>query len=255
MTSPNVLILIPARFASTRFPGKPLALIAGKSLIQRVYENCAESGFDLAVVTDDDRIEKHVHDFGGKIARVDDDLSSGSERIFAAFERFYKGNGKYDLLINVQGDEPLLKGKLLKQLADFHWNSSYDIATMVRPRKEKSDEVAWQDPNVVKVIFDQNSGACHYFSRASIPYVRGAAQAAMPPIWYQHIGVYSYRPAALQKFFATSQDVYENLEKLEQLRALSAGMRLGALAIEDILYGVDTPGDIEKVEGVLCGKR
>lgn len=241
----SVVILIPARFASSRFPGKPLTLISGKSMIQRVFENCKDSGFETAVVTDHDGIEKHVTEFGGKVIRIDDDVPSGSERIALAYERYLKEKNP-DLIINVQGDEPLLKGDVLKELAEFHLNSNYDITTLIRERKSTEEE--FKNPNVVKAVWSKNSKECLYFSRQSLPYDRD--QIGEYP-WYQHIGVYSYRPQALSSFVKLPMSTLENLEKLEQLRALENGMKIGAVLTTQKLIGVDVPEDVKKVEGAL----
>lgn len=241
----SVVILIPARFASSRFPGKPLTKIAGKSMVERVYTNCAESGFESAVVTDNDEIEKHVKEFGGRVIRIDDDVPSGSERIALAFERFYK-NKKIDLIINVQGDEPLLKGSVLKELAEFHLKSTFDIGTLIRARSVK--EADFQNPNVVKAVWSEKSKQCLYFSRQSLPYDRDGGKDYF---WHQHIGVYSYKPQALSAFVKMPMARLEDLEKLEQLRALENGLTLGAILTTQKLIGVDVPEDVEKVEGAL----
>jgi 3-deoxy-manno-octulosonate cytidylyltransferase (CMP-KDO synthetase) len=241
----SVVVLIPARFASSRFPGKPLALIAGKSMIQRVYENCAASGFVTAVVTDNIEIQEHVENFGGKVVRVDDDVPSGTERIALAYERFFQSQ-KPQLVINVQGDEPLLKGQTLKELAAFHLSSSFDLTTLVRERGCREED--FKNPNVVKAILSVDSGKCLYFSRQSVPYDRDNRGSFN---WHQHIGVYSYRPEALLKFVKKPLSRLEDLEKLEQLRALEDGMSMGAILTLEKLIGVDVPEDIKKVEGAL----
>jgi 3-deoxy-manno-octulosonate cytidylyltransferase (CMP-KDO synthetase) len=241
----SVVILIPARFASSRFPGKPLAKIAGISMIQRVYQNCALSGFETAVVTDNDEIENHVKSFGGKVVRVDDDVPSGSERIALAYERYFS-KLKPDLVINVQGDEPLLIGTILKELAEFHLKSSYAVTTLIRERK--NTEADFKNPNVVKAVWSPVNGQCLYFSRQSLPFDRDGGKEFS---WYQHIGVYSYKPAALSAFVKLPMARLEDLEKLEQLRALENNMTIGAVLTKQELIGVDVPEDIKKVEGAL----
>lgn len=241
----QVVVLIPARFASSRFPGKPLAIIKGQSMIERVYKNCLDSGFETAVVTDDDRIEKAVLEFGGKVIRVDDDVPSGSERIALAFERHFQTQ-KPELIINVQGDEPLLKGETLKELAEFHLRTNFDMATLLRKRSTIEDD--FKNPNVVKALWSETTGQCLYFSRGSIPFDRDGGKTYS---WYQHIGVYSYRPRALSTFVKLPLGTLEDLEKLEQLRALENKMTIGAVLTEQNLIGVDVPNDVKKVEGVL----
>lgn len=242
----SVVVLIPARFGSSRFPGKPLAKILGVSMIERVFKNCASSGFQTAVVTDNDEIEAHVKAFGGSVVRVDDDVPSGSERIALAYQRYFE-NSKADLVINVQGDEPLLKGDVLKELAQFHLQSNYPIATLLRERK--SSEEDFKNPNVVKAVWSEKTNQCLYFSRQSLPYDRDGGKEYS---WFQHIGVYSYRPEALLAFVKLPMSRHEDLEKLEQLRALDNGYSLGAVLTHQKLIGVDVPEDIKKVEGALA---
>jgi 3-deoxy-manno-octulosonate cytidylyltransferase (CMP-KDO synthetase) len=242
----RVVVLIPARFSSSRFPGKPLAAIKGKPMIQWVYENCARSGFETFVVTDHDGIEKKVLEFGGKVLRVNDDVPSGSERIALASERYLKEKNP-ELVINVQGDEPLLKGETLKKLAEFHLGSKHGIATLLRERS--SEEEDFKNPNVVKAVFTPENKQCFYFSRQSLPYDRDGGKNHP---WYQHIGVYSYRPEVLSQFVKLPVSRLEDLEKLEQLRALENGFTIGAILTDQKLIGVDVPEDVKKVEGALA---
>lgn len=242
----KAVVLIPARYQSSRFPGKPLALIVGKSMIQHVYENMHSSGFPAYVVTDDERIEKAVLAFGGKCLRVDDDVPSGSERIALALQRHLSGADAPEFVINVQGDEPLLPGTLLKRLIDYHSASGFDMATVVRPRERYEED--WTNQNVVKAVVG-NGGRCLYFSRASVPVQRDGATSR----WYQHVGIYSYRREALAKFLALPMGKLEDSEKLEQLRALENGMSIGAVEETIRLLGVDVPQDVLKVEEALRG--
>ncbi|OUR96537.1 3-deoxy-D-manno-octulosonate cytidylyltransferase [Halobacteriovorax marinus] len=250
MNNLRVLVLIPARYASSRFPGKPLAVISKKSMIQRVYDNCSKIKNDLSsstvcVVTDDQRIEDHVLSFGGKVVRVDDDVPSGSERIALALTRFFS-NEKWDLVINVQGDEPLIESDLLFRLARFHSQSSFDMATVVKPFVGFPDEHL--DPNKVKAIYSPIKGQCLYFSRSRLPFYRDETEQQK---WHLHIGIYSFRPSVLNDFCNLADSYYENIEKLEQLRALENGYTIGAIETDMTLMGVDVPEDIEKLEGVL----
>lgn len=257
MSKKRVLILIPARFASTRFPGKPLAPILGISMIQRVSSNCAsaDSGnyeFSTFVVTDDQRVEDHVKSFSPQVVRVDDEVISGTLRIELAYARFFK-NQAFDLIINVQGDEPLLESSDLVKLAKFHLEGNFDIATLVKKQMGFSGD--YLDSNKVKVAMCEQSGKAFYFSRASIPFKRETGPEGLDDYWFLHIGVYSYKPQALLAFATHKETRLENLEKLEQLRALEMGLSIGACLTESEIVGVDRPEDIKKVEEVLNGRN
>ena len=253
---PKILILIPARYGSSRYPGKPLAKIAGKSMIQWVYEHASavqDKDWEVAVrvVTDDDRIAAAVQSFGGKVCRVDDQVSTGTERIYLAYQRYFAAdkalnNENVSLIVNLQGDEPLLTADDLKSLIKFHLGARFPLATMVQ-KKEAGPE--FYDINRVKVIYSPGDGACHYFSRAAIPAVRDG----QIDFWYLHIGVYSFRPEALEKFCHAAKSYYEEREKLEQLRAIENGLQIGAVAITTPLQSVDCPADLAVVERSLSG--
>jgi 3-deoxy-manno-octulosonate cytidylyltransferase (CMP-KDO synthetase) len=243
----SILILVPARYGSSRFPGKPLAKIHNKSMISYMLDHCRETGFDYAVVTDDERIEDEVKSLKGNVIRVDDDVISGSERIALAVQRYYSDKN-YDYIINVQGDEPLLTGTEIKNIGEFHQkHPQFDICTAVKRRR--SDEKDFQSPNVVKAMFSEVTHQCLYFSRASVPFDRDEKGHD----WYQHVGIYSYKTDSLMKFVALRPSHLECIEKLEQLRAMENGMTIGAKLTEINLIGVDTPEDLEKIEGVLRG--
>jgi 3-deoxy-manno-octulosonate cytidylyltransferase (CMP-KDO synthetase) len=240
----NCLILIPARFGSTRFPGKPLAKIKNIPMIEHVLKNCEQTSYDYAVVTDNDQIEAFVNEIGGNVVRVDDDVATGSERIALAYQRFFSQKN-YRYIINVQGDEPMLVAEEIKQIALFHQSHDFDIVTAVK--KRFSDHKDFENPNVVKAVYSEINHQCLYFSRASVPYHKGEEEHS----WYQHIGIYSYKTQALMSFVELSQSQLERKEKLEQLRALENGMTIGAKKTNITLIGVDTPADIEKIEGVF----
>ena len=257
MSKKSVLILIPARFASTRFPGKPLTLIAGKTMIARVLENCqtachSEIVFDSYVVTDSDEVEAHIKTFSTNVVRVDDDVISGTLRIELAYNRYFKEKN-YDLIINVQGDEPLLEGSDLAALAEFHLNRPFEISTLVK--KQMGFDSVFHDANKVKVAMSETTGMAFYFSRASIPFKRDSGINSAEDYWFLHIGVYSYKPQALSDFAKAPISRLENLEKLEQLRALEMGMTIGALETKSTVMGVDHPEDVKKVEEVLNGRK
>lgn len=241
----RAIILVPARFGSTRFPGKPLAEIHGRPMISYVIENCRKSGLDFAIVTDNSNIESVVKAEGAQAIRIDDDVPSGSERIALAYQRYIK-NQTYEFIINVQGDEPLLTAEAMQAIADFHAkNKQYSITTLVKSRSTTEED--YHNPNVVKCALSESDGKCLYFSRSSLPSnTTGQAQK-----WYQHIGIYCYIPAALEKFVELPQSRLEKIERLEQLRALENGMSIGATICNLNLIGVDTPEDIHKIEGAL----
>ena len=258
MSRKRVLILIPARFASTRFPGKPLAMIANESMISRVLKNaqsCHHENieFQSFVVTDDQKIEDHVKTFSPHVLRVDDDVPSGTLRIDLAYKRFFQAKGDhFDLIINVQGDEPLLQGSELIKLAQFHLTSTFDVSTLVKKQLGFGD--MFLDSNKVKVALSETTKQAFYFSRASIPFKRDQEQSNND-FWYFHIGVYSYKPTALDQFSHAPMSRLEDLEKLEQLRALEIGLSIGTVTTESVLMGVDHPDDIKKVEEVIYGRK
>ena len=238
------LILVPARYESSRFPGKPLSLIKNHPMISYVVNNCKASGFDYSVVTDNDEIEKYLKDNHHNVVRVDDDVTTGSERIALAYERFFKEKG-YDYIINVQGDEPLLNGELISKIGLAHASSTKDIYTAIKARS--SLELDYKNPNVVKCIKSSLDDSCLYFSRAQVPFDREEKEI----MWFQHIGIYSYKVEARMKFVRLEPSHLEQIEKLEQLRALENGLSIGATTTNLKIIGVDTPADIKKVEEVL----
>lgn len=252
----KILVLIPARFQSTRYPGKPLVSLLGESMIYRVYKNMSQLSFrenerqysfETYVVTDDARIEEHLIEKKAQVIRVDDDVVSGTLRIQLAYERFFK-NKDFDLIINVQGDEPLLTYEEIRKLTLFHLQSNHDIATLIK-RNEEFDK-DFVDTNKVKVVISEEHSKALYFSRAAIPFNRDLTRAE-DLYWYLHIGVYSYRPESLAHFSMAPESRLEKLEKLEQLRALEKGLSIGVLKTKAILMGIDTPSDLEKVSQYL----
>lgn len=240
----SALITIPARFASSRFPGKPLALIKGKPMIQWVVERAQSSGLPTYVVTDNGQIEQTVRSFGGKCLRVDDQVSTGSERVALAVERYFPKDERPEFVLNVQGDEPLIRGEILKQLVQFHGQSSFDITTLVKKRRQADQG---DNPNVVKALYSPLQGRCLGFSRALVPFYRNDTSADKKH-YFQHIGVYCYRLQALGRFVQLPSSSLEVIEQLEQMRALENGMTIGAQETDLELVGVDTPEDIARVE-------
>lgn len=232
------MIVIPARWASTRFPGKPLAPIAGVSLIERVYRRAIGSRRAEAVyvATDDDRIEQHVRDFGGKVLRPEGDFQTGTDRIAAALRLT---GASFDVVVNVQGDEPLIEIATVDRLVDVLASSRAELATMACPLGSEEEFLA---RDVVKVVVDADDLAL-YFSRAPI----GSPSTAL-----RHIGVYAYRRDAIETLVGLPQSPLELAESLEQLRALQHGFRIAVLQTTRPHLGVDRPEDVARVESELA---
>ena len=238
---PNILAFIPARYDSSRFPGKPLAQIKGASMISRIYKNCAQvKNMEIFVVTDDDRIESHVLQFGGNVLRVNEPVNNGSERVYKAWADCLQRR-KTDFIFNIQADIPLLKPQWLQKLSEFHVHTRiFNIATLVVPCPLPIET----SPHKVKVIYSRLKQNCLYFSRTPLPY-------APSKEWFYHLGVYSFQPESLELFAQSPPSYYENCEKLEQLRAMELGLKIGAVEIDRNIATVDIPEDIEQVEQIL----
>jgi 3-deoxy-manno-octulosonate cytidylyltransferase (CMP-KDO synthetase) len=241
----KILGIIPARFASSRFPGKPLADIGGKSMIQRVYEQAqkAKSLSKVVVATDDSRIFDHIIGFGGEAYMTAENHPSGTDRCFEALQKA-GGSSKYDYIINIQGDEPFIDPETVEQMAKL-LDFKTEIATAV---KKINDYETLFDPNVVKAVLTMRK-QCLYFSRQTVPYVRGHE----PGTWlehadfYKHIGLYAYRNDVLEQISHLPPSPLENTEKLEQLRWLGYGYKIYATVTNYESIGVDTPEDLEKL--------
>ncbi len=237
--------VIPARYASTRFPGKPLELIAGKALIQRVYEGASlsKSLDKLIVATDDQRIFNFVESFGGDVVMTSNDLQTGSDRVWQAVEAM-----DADIVINIQGDEPLISPSWLDNIvAPFKkQGEAPEMVTLAKPIL--SSEL--KDKNVVKLIKNKNNNAI-YFSRFPIPFSRfeGSLSGC-----FKHIGLYAYQKKFLKKFCAQEPTSLEKAESLEQLRALYLGAKIRVIEVDEDAIGVDHPSDIKKVEDILMKK-
>lgn len=236
----NAVIVIPARYASTRFPGKPLADIAGKTLIQRVYEravtsSCARSAY---VATDDARIFAHVRSFGGRVVSTRDDHESGTDRIEEALDAIEREAGwNCDQIVNVQGDEPLIDIESVDRvIRALQSEPAIDVATLACPLRTDDE---FRDRDVVKVVTDL-SGNALYFSRAPIPHDG-------PALARRHIGVYGYQSHVLRAFPKLGPSPLERQEKLEQLRLLQNGFRIRVLETDRPHLGVDRPSDVERV--------
>jgi 3-deoxy-manno-octulosonate cytidylyltransferase (CMP-KDO synthetase) len=236
------VIVVPARWASTRFPGKPLAPIAGMSLIQRVYERARHSARANAVyvATDDERIFGHVAEFGGMAVRPEGEFATGTDRIAAALpiiETLEKE--PFDVIVNIQGDEPLIDISSVDALIERLETSPVGMATLACPLESEDEHHA---KDVVKVVRDAIGNAL-YFSRAAI----GSRETAM-----RHIGVYAYRRAALERFVSLEPSPLERAESLEQLRALQHGFRIAVLTTPKPHLGVDRPEDVARVEAEMA---
>ncbi|MBI4642882.1 MAG: 3-deoxy-manno-octulosonate cytidylyltransferase [Deltaproteobacteria bacterium] len=242
----QTIALIPARYGSTRFPGKPLAAVLGKPLIQRVYEQARLiSELDaLWVATDDERIRDCVLGFGGQAVMTRSDHPSGSDRLAEAAGLL--GLAPEDLVINIQGDQPVFPPELIQQLAAVLKQNP--LAAMATPARRVDDLEQALNPNVVKVVFDQHHRAL-YFSRSPLPYWRDGDA----PYFYKHIGIYAYRVDFLQRFVTLPPGRWENAEKLEQLRALEHGFPIQIVETTGDTMEVDTPEDLRRVEEYLGG--
>lgn len=229
-------IIIPARYASTRLPGKPLIKINGKSIIQRVYERSCEAKYadEVIVATDDQRIFDEVKTFGGCVKMTSSDHKCGSDRI----AEIVKSDPSIDVVVNVQGDEPMIDPVSIDKSIDAIKNTDADISTLIRIIK---DEEEISNPNVVKAVVS-NSGMAMYFSRSAIPYRRNCGKS---PI-YAHIGLYAYKSSSLLKMTKLPQTPLEMSESLEQLRALESGMKIMTVVVDYAPVGIDTPEDVEK---------
>ena len=235
----NIVGIIPARYASTRFPGKPLALIAGKPLIQRVVEQCqkAKSLSEVVVATDDSRISAAVKSFGGRVVLTRRDHPSGTDRV-AEVARQVDG----DMIVNLQGDEPLVEPAALDLLPELlRRDRGSDMATLAVPI---TNQEQWENPNCVKVVRDAN-GRALFFSRSPIPFVREGEPdfARRPPLFLQHLGLYAYRRDFLVRLAQLPTVPLEETEKLEQLRVLAVGKCICVGLVQHAGRGVDTPAD------------
>jgi len=237
------IVIIPARYDSTRFPGKPLCLLKGKPLIQHVYENSKRSRLakDVVVATDSETIFERVLAFGGKSVMTDKDHPSGTDRIAEVAASL-----DYDIIVNVQGDEPLIRPEMIDDVITALDDTRASIGTLI---KKIEDPVEISDNNVVKVVFDKERFAI-YFSRAAIPFHAPHSEIRAPG-YYKHIGIYSYRRDVLLSLAGMEQTELEKIEKLEQLRALENGLKIKVKETFLETFGVDTPEDLERVEKCL----
>lgn len=240
----KIIAVIPARYQSSRFPGKPLAMIDGKMMIKRVYERVMNVPQikEILVATDDIRIRDAIMAFGGNVVMTGE-CSCGTERVYEAVKDYL-----CDIVINVQGDEPLIKPEMIKELID---SFDYDNTSMVTLCKEITERVDINNPNIVKVVRDKNNNAL-YFSRYPIPYNREICDGVK---YFKHIGIYGYKKEFLEKYVQTEKTALEIAENLEQLRVLESGYKIRVKETKYDSIGVDTPEDIVKIEKEIRGEQ
>ncbi len=243
----RALAVIPARWGSTRFPGKPLAMLAGRPLVQHVVEAALRSGaFERVVVaTDDERIAEAVSRFGGNVERTSAAHLSGTDRVAEVVARLPQEAP--DVVVNLQGDEPLLDAASLRRLVHAFTDVRVAMATLVRPLEEATERLS---PHVVKVVPDIRGDAL-YFSRADIPFDRDGMRVPR----FAHVGLYGYRRATLVRLAQLPPGTLEQAESLEQLRALEHGIRIRCVVTEHRSIGVDTPADLARAEALLAAGR
>lgn len=244
------IVIIPARYRATRFPGKILAPLKGKPLIQWVYERAKRASLiqEVIVATDDERILKTVKDFGGRVVMTSQDAPSGTDRIAEVATTLM-----CDIIINVQGDEPLISPDMIDHTVELLQDRRASISTLAK-RIEDPEEL--RDPNVVKVVFDRE-GFALYFSRSTIPYYRdrwkdiSEIDISEEINVYKHIGIYGYRREVLLKFSKMPASELERIERLEQLRALERGLKIKVGLTTHNTIGIDTPEDLKRAEAWL----
>ena len=243
------VIIIPARYQSTRFPGKPLAVLGGKPVIQRVYEQAKKVLPDVWVATDDDRIFQAVEAFGGKAVMTRADHKSGTDRIQEAAEKI---GGDFDVIINIQGDEPFVQASQIETLMHLFDDPQTQIGTLGKPFDVSNGMENVDNPNSPKIATDIR-GFALYFSRSVIPYVRGKEHDTWPENfpYMKHLGVYAYKKEVLREVTLLPQSSLEIAESLEQLRWLENGyrIRVGKTDVETV--GIDTLEDLQKAEEFL----
>ena len=239
----KVLGIIPSRYASSRFPGKPLIDINGKSMIQRVYEGASKSNLitDLVVATDDQRIFNEVESFEGKVVMTATDHQSGTERCGEVLEKM----PDYDVVINIQGDEPLIKAEQLNQLLELFKDEEVEIGTIVKAITQIQDI---RNPNRIKVVLDQAKNGL-YFSRSPIPHLANVPHEKWleNSTFYKHIGIYAWQTKTLKQLLSLPASDLEKKESLEQLRWLYHGYKIRTVETQIETPNIDTPEDLEKV--------
>lgn len=239
----NCIGIIPARYQSSRFPGKPLARLGDMTMIERVTRQASKALDRVVVATDDERIYDEVRRFGGEVVMTSPEHRSGTDRVAEAYR---KSGADADVIVNIQGDEPFVEPQQISQLTSLFDDPTTDIATLVRPFDATRGFEALFDPNLVKVVTADNGDAL-YFSRSVIPYVRGVEwkQWLDKTRYLTHVGMYAYRPAVLDRIVRLPQSPLEISESLEQLRWLQADYRIATAETTFDNIGIDTPADLE----------
>lgn len=244
----KILGIIPARYASTRYPGKPLISIMGKSMIQRVYERASESKLlsKVIVATDDERIVSHVQEFGGNCLLTGSQHPSGTDRCYEALQLTGE---HYDYVINIQGDEPFIVPEQIDELAKVCDGNAALLTQMIKVTNEES----LFDPGEVKIVLNANQEAL-YFSRMVIPFLKGVDQSQwhLHHNYYRHVGMYAYRSDILEAITKLKPSILEQAESLEQLRWLENGFSIRLVQTEYESHCIDTPQDLEKVLKILA---
>lgn len=245
--TPKVIAVIPARYASTRFPGKPLAMLGDRRIIQWVYDNVCDAVSDVYVATDDDRIVRAVEDFGGRAVVTSTHHSSGTSRVDEACRII---GTDADIVVNVQGDEPFVSADDIRSLVRSFDDPSVGISTLVCPFPPTASFADLSDPDCPKVVLDSMGNAV-WFSRSVMPYLRGVQQSewASRGLHHMHIGVYAFRARILHELVRLPQSDMELAENLEQLRWIENGYAIRAVRASSPTIGIDTPLDLQKA---LC---
>ena len=242
--------IIPARYASTRFPGKPLADLGGKPMIQRVYEQAKKALSDVVVATDDERIYNCVRTFGGEVVMTRADHKCGTDRCLEAFEKLaIQGEA---VVINIQGDEPFIQPEQIEAIKSCFNDPTTQIATLVKPFEEADGLEALENPNTPKVVMSPD-GTALLFSRSVIPYLRGIDKSEWlaQHMHYKHIGMYAYRAQVLKQITRLALTPMEKAESLEQLRWLENGYKIKVAICHTASIGIDTPADLERAIAFL----
>ena len=236
----KIIIIIPARLASTRLPNKPLAMIEGKTMIQRVYEQTLKANLgEVIIATDGEKIANEIKKFGGKYILTNPDLQSGTDRIYSAYQLLKQD---FDIIVNVQGDLPNIDPNVISECVQLALENDCDIATVASKINDISEI---NNPNVVKIALAQN-GLALYFSRSAIPFSKNINDD-----YFHHIGIYAYKKNSLEKFINLAPSPLEKRESLEQLRALENGMKIAVKIVNAHPLSVDTQEDLDKVINLI----